>query len=128
METTNSTGRSGSRHRRKRDSGNGHNEFSDLKQRTRRIGSAELILHHQQQICTQIALIKNATIPEKSEIRVATQGEGNFDEGADAVVDSRNKYLGITKEVLIAKALVDMGHQVTFKKGTSLRALLFSHI
>lgn len=116
METTNSTGRSGSRHRRKRDSGNGHNEFSwypfesEAAYTSNRISRTYL----------------------RSEIRVVTQGEGNFDEGADAVVDSRNKYLGITKEVLIAKALVDMGHQVynlvTFKKGTSLRALLFSHI
>lgn len=49
---------------------------------------------------------EDVTLPKRSKIVVAMQVEGNFDQVIVAVVDPRNKYLGNTKGVLLAKPLI----------------------
>lgn len=65
----------------------------DLKKHTLEVGTEELILHPQKDICAQLVLTEDVTLPERSELLTAAQIEGTAEEGAVAMIEPRNEDL-----------------------------------
>lgn len=83
----------------------------DLKQRTLGVGTEELILHQQEDICAQMVLTEDVILPERSELLVTAQVEGSFGEGVVAMLDPRNEDLLVGRGILIAKTLIVLDQQ-----------------
>lgn len=86
-----------------------HGFCLNLKKRPLRMRPEELILDRQEGISAQMVSTDDVTLPKRSEMMVAAQVEGNFDEGAVVVFVLRNEYLVNTRNLEQASYILRCG-------------------
>lgn len=84
----------------------------DLRERILGTENEELILHPKEDVCAQMLLAEDVTVPPKSKALIVAKVKSCFEKVTLAMLEPPNKVTGGSKEVLVAKALVVLCEEV----------------